>query len=70
MSNAGRVYVKRTSPQTNRVVITAHSVWDQDRFLATQQEAQRALRQEGKDYDTITIASEQEYRELNWPKKA
>lgn len=65
-----RVYLKRTDAKTGREVITDHTAWDLNRFLATQQEEQSKLRAAGKDYAVITIATEAEYRDAHWPKKA
>lgn len=64
-----RVYLKHTSAQTSRVVITDHTVWDLNKFLSSQQDEQRKLRAANKEYDVITVATEAEYREQKWQKK-
>ena len=63
------VYLMRTSHQTGKVVITEHVVWDQDRFLASQQAEQRKLREDEKDYSVITLATQADYRAFAWPTK-
>ena len=59
-------FLRRTG-KTGRVVITHHFVWDLHRFLASQQKDQRDLAEKGKDADTITIATRDEYRAFAWP---
>lgn len=62
-------YLRRTD-KNKRSVITHHFVWDLDLFVASQQKDQRDLAAKGKDSDTITIATREEYRAFAWPKKS
>ena len=63
------LFIRRSASGSKKAVITQHSVWNKDLFLAALQAEQRKLRDSGKAYQTIEIATEQDYREANWPKK-
>jgi hypothetical protein len=62
-------YLRRTD-KNGKSVVTHHYVWDLGRFLESQQREQRELAAKGKDSVTITVATEQEYREFTWPKNS
>lgn len=70
MALSRRLYLKRTNPITGRSIITDHLVWDADIFLSSQQEEQRKLRANEKEYVVITLATEEEYRKDHWPNTA
>jgi hypothetical protein len=67
--NTGIVFLKRTNSATKRVIISQHQVWHRDLFLRTRQDEERKLRDDGREYDTIMLATENEYRTMNWPEK-
>jgi len=60
------LYLRRTAGN-GRAIITHHFVWDAETFIASQQRDQRDLMAKGKEGQTITIATQHEYRAFAWP---
>jgi hypothetical protein len=60
------LYLRRTAGD-GRSVITHHWVWDSARLVQSQQDEQRKLGEQGKGHQTITIATQDEFRAFAWP---
>ena len=61
----GPLYLRRTDAR-GRVTVQAHQVWDVQRFLESQREANEKLKPS--DRVVIAVTDLAEYRHVNWRK--
>lgn len=66
---SGECFLRTTPDGGGRPVVTQHTVWDLNRFLAARQAEQRKLREDDKPAATVELATEAEYRKAHWQKR-